>query len=194
MIRDAHISDLDAIMPLFDRARAYMRASGNPSQWDESYPSREVITADIEAGHCRVLVDGDGGIVGVFAFIFWGLTLPICRLTVEPGSTMSLTAWCIALPRRASAAEWRASVSAGAMSAAVTCGSIPMPTTVRFSTFWRRKASCDAALSMCATILRASLTIKLFYDHDGTMPPLMPEVASRKAERSRRIVCSKCEP
>ena len=69
MIRDAHISDLDAIMPLFDRARAYMRASGNPSQWDESYPSREVITADIEAGHCRVLVDGDGEIVGVFAFI-----------------------------------------------------------------------------------------------------------------------------
>lgn len=69
MIRDAHISDLDAIMPLFDRARAYMRASGNPSQWDESYPSREVITADIEADHCRVLVDGDGEIVGVFAFI-----------------------------------------------------------------------------------------------------------------------------
>ena len=89
VIRKAELAELDEIMKIFDIARQYMREKGNMNQWINGYPSRELITEDIEAGHlfvCLDSIDGDcsgnhcndgnvgndgndGKIHGVFAFI-----------------------------------------------------------------------------------------------------------------------------
>ena len=50
-IRRATINDLDAIMPIFDEARGFMRRNGNLGQWTGGYPSREQIADDIALGH-----------------------------------------------------------------------------------------------------------------------------------------------
>ena len=53
-IKKALLSDLDNIMPIYERARDYMAANGNPSQWINGYPGREDISADIQAGNFYV--------------------------------------------------------------------------------------------------------------------------------------------
>lgn len=67
-IRKAEASELDAIMGIFDVARAFMRAHGNASQWPVGTPSRKEIAADIQAGVCYVLPEGDK-LAGVFCFM-----------------------------------------------------------------------------------------------------------------------------
>ena len=54
VIRKAELAELDEIMKIFGIARQYMREKGNMSQWINGYPSRELITEDIEAGHLFV--------------------------------------------------------------------------------------------------------------------------------------------
>lgn len=66
-IKRAIIDDIDAIMPVFDEARAFMRRSGNLGQWTGGYPSRMQIAEDIAAGHLYKAVDGNA-ILGVFFF------------------------------------------------------------------------------------------------------------------------------
>ena len=44
-------------MEIFEGAKRIMRASGNLQQWNDGYPSREVVMRDIEAGHCYVLCE-----------------------------------------------------------------------------------------------------------------------------------------
>ncbi len=67
-MRQATMADLDAIMALYDTARAFMRKNGNMSQWINGYPSRALLTADIAAGTCHVEAEGDV-IHGVFVCI-----------------------------------------------------------------------------------------------------------------------------
>ena len=54
-IRLARPDELDKVMGLYDRARAFMRAHGNSVQWTGGYPSRELAEADCAAGHLWVL-------------------------------------------------------------------------------------------------------------------------------------------
>ena len=63
-------NDLDAIMQIYDHARAFMAQTGNPTQWGDGYPRRQLLEADIAQGNCYVCVDDDG-IQGVFVLIFW---------------------------------------------------------------------------------------------------------------------------
>lgn len=58
-IRQATYSDLSALMDIFEGAKRIMRASGNLLQWNDGYPSEEVLLADISDGHCFVVCDGD---------------------------------------------------------------------------------------------------------------------------------------
>lgn len=67
-IRKATTADIDAIMACYDSARAYMRASGNASQWTNGYPSRELVAEDISQGAAYVGLDDNGEIVMAFAF------------------------------------------------------------------------------------------------------------------------------
>ena len=61
VIRKAELAELDEIMKIFGIARQYMREKGNMSQWINGYPSRELITEDIEAGHLFVCLDTSDG-------------------------------------------------------------------------------------------------------------------------------------
>lgn len=67
-IRKAKPEDLDAIMAVYDIARAFMRQTGNQNQWINGYPSREMLTDDITAGNCYVEAEG-GAVHGVFVCI-----------------------------------------------------------------------------------------------------------------------------
>ena len=64
-IRAARIDELDKIMEIYRAAREFMKKSGNPDQWWEGYPPRELIEGDIAEGECRV-VDEGGEILAVF--------------------------------------------------------------------------------------------------------------------------------
>ena len=66
-IRKADLNDLPAVMPIFDDARAYMRANGNMKQWTGGYPSEEQIRKDILSGYLYVCLEGDE-LAGVFVF------------------------------------------------------------------------------------------------------------------------------
>ena len=67
-LRRTLLSDLNAVMAVYDVARRTMRKAGNLHQWINGYPSRELIVADIEASNSYVVECG-GRIAGVFAFI-----------------------------------------------------------------------------------------------------------------------------
>lgn len=68
MIRKATYEDIPVLMEIFRNARAIMRASGNMSQWNDSYPSEEIVRKDIDNGNCMVLCEG-GQIIATMAFI-----------------------------------------------------------------------------------------------------------------------------
>lgn len=67
-IRNALQKDLDDILRIYARAREYMKHSGNPTQWGENFPPETLINDDIREKR-NYVVEADGGIHGVFAFI-----------------------------------------------------------------------------------------------------------------------------
>ena len=67
-IRPAEMKDLDKIMQVYASARRYMAENGNPNQWTDGYPRRELIVSDIESGCSFVAVEG-GEVHAVFAFM-----------------------------------------------------------------------------------------------------------------------------
>ena len=81
-IRQAELMDLDAIMPLFDAARSFMAKNGNPNQWINGYPERELIESEILQGNCYVCEDKDGHII-------WEQTLSLLDLLLWYDSTTS---------------------------------------------------------------------------------------------------------
>ena len=73
-IRKAQISDCPALMDIFHKARQIMRASGNLNQWNDSYPSEDIILNDINNGHCVLLcerseADGTEKVIATMSFI-----------------------------------------------------------------------------------------------------------------------------
>lgn len=66
-IRPAVLSELDALMPLYDRGRAFMRQNGNMGQWINGYPSRAMVGEDIRLGHLFVAEEA-GDTAAVFCF------------------------------------------------------------------------------------------------------------------------------
>ena len=67
-ILPAQIKDIDTILHIYDHAKRYMIASGNPNQWNGSYPERQLLSDDIEKGQLYVYKENDE-IYGVFAYI-----------------------------------------------------------------------------------------------------------------------------
>lgn len=68
-IRPANSSDLDCILKIYEYAREQMRLSGNPAQWGDNRPSRETVELDIAEKHAYVILNQQGQICGVFAFL-----------------------------------------------------------------------------------------------------------------------------
>lgn len=67
-IRHAAISDLPAIYAIYQSARAFMQAHGNPTQWNSGYPSPALLESDLQKDALYVCISGDS-IVGVFALL-----------------------------------------------------------------------------------------------------------------------------
>lgn len=67
-IRLAKAEETDEIMTVYRKAREFMVESGNPKQWAEGYPGRELIEEDIRRGVSFVCCE-NGKVHGVFAFI-----------------------------------------------------------------------------------------------------------------------------
>ena len=67
-IRPACLEDLNEILNIYDRAKKFMAATGNPTQWAGSYPQRELLEEDIEKGGLFVVTEADF-ICGVFYFV-----------------------------------------------------------------------------------------------------------------------------
>lgn len=68
MIRKATYADLPDLMEVFRRAKEIMRKSGNLHQWNDSYPSEDIIRKDIDGGNSVVLCE-EGRIIATMAFI-----------------------------------------------------------------------------------------------------------------------------
>lgn len=68
MIRNAKLNDLQNILEIYNDARAFMIETGNPTQWNDTYPSYELLSNDIQKEHLFVITQSDE-ICGVFAFI-----------------------------------------------------------------------------------------------------------------------------
>lgn len=66
-IRKTTTNDLPRVMAIFQEARAYMAANGNPHQWVNRPTEKDILT-DIREGHSYVCVDGET-VVGTFAYI-----------------------------------------------------------------------------------------------------------------------------
>lgn len=67
MIRQATPADLEPILAVYQSARTFMAANGNPTQWGTTYPAPELLEEDIRLG--RLFVDEvQGRVCGVFMF------------------------------------------------------------------------------------------------------------------------------
>ena len=69
-IRKSSLCDLPQLMPIFEEARRTIAALGI-KQWQNGYPSEDVIKADIENGESYAVEDS-GAIVASFAMILSG--------------------------------------------------------------------------------------------------------------------------
>lgn len=67
VIRKAKTEELDSIMEIYAKARAFMAANGNPDQWADGYPRRELIEEDLSREQLYVYETKDG-IGAVFVF------------------------------------------------------------------------------------------------------------------------------
>ena len=77
-IRKAELQDMEGILEIYAAARRYMAEKGNPGQWLDGYPKRELLEEDMKEGALYVCT-GCGAdkeeLLGVFAF-FVGIEDP----------------------------------------------------------------------------------------------------------------------
>ena len=69
MIRQATVQDIPEILRIYGAARAFMRRSGNMTQWSGGYPSEDIVRADITKNILRVMENETGHLYAVFALI-----------------------------------------------------------------------------------------------------------------------------
>ena len=68
-IRKSTAADLPRMLEIYEYAREFMAATGNPHQWgDAGNPKKEMLEEDIENGVSHVM-EHEGRIVGVFSLI-----------------------------------------------------------------------------------------------------------------------------
>lgn len=68
MIRKAQPTDWQDILEIYAAARSFMKASGNPTQWGDTFPPEDLIRADIRQG-LGYVCEVDGRVQAVFAMI-----------------------------------------------------------------------------------------------------------------------------
>jgi len=67
-IRNARIDELNSILEIYDIARKFMKKHNNPTQWNNNYPSREILKNDLDNGNLYVILQ-DNIVCAVFVLI-----------------------------------------------------------------------------------------------------------------------------
>jgi len=67
VIRKTTNHDLPEVCRIYEGARDFMRENGNPDQWKDEFPTREIVVGDIVSGSSYVCISGDA-IAAVFCF------------------------------------------------------------------------------------------------------------------------------
>ena len=70
LVREARLEDLDSIMRVYCKAKEYMNNNGNPTQWRDGYPQRELLENDIRCRQCYVVCSSDKEVHAVFVLMF----------------------------------------------------------------------------------------------------------------------------
>ena len=79
-IRKATLQDLDRIMAIYTRARAFMAEHGNPNQWGKTnWPPESLIREDIAAGNSYVCLGESRQVIGTFYYIYGSDVEPTYR-------------------------------------------------------------------------------------------------------------------
>ena len=68
IIREARTEDLERILEIYEIAKAFMRQTGNPHQWNSRYPDSKTLEEDIHK-HQLFVIEEESIIHSVFAFI-----------------------------------------------------------------------------------------------------------------------------
>jgi hypothetical protein len=70
-IRRSKPEDLQAMMRIYEKARAFMKEHGNPRQWGATnWPPVTLLQEDIRLGRSYVVCTSDGRVVGTFVYLF----------------------------------------------------------------------------------------------------------------------------
>ena len=69
IVRKADFNDLQDILTIYDSARQFMSAAGNPTQWGKKNPPPERTEQDVNENNLYVVED-DGNILAVFYYTF----------------------------------------------------------------------------------------------------------------------------
>ena len=72
------MADMDRLMEIYAFAREQMKKTGNPNQWRDTYPSRELLAQDMAQNQLYVLTEGDV-ILGAFVY-FAGIEPTYARI------------------------------------------------------------------------------------------------------------------
>ena len=67
-IRPATWADMEEILEIYAQARRFMAENGNPTQWGQHHPSREMLEEDIILNRLYVVEDAER-LCGVFMFV-----------------------------------------------------------------------------------------------------------------------------
>ena len=68
MIRNARPNDWDDIMEIYAIARGFMKITGNPTQWGDTFPPEDMVREDIRLQQ-NYVVELNGRVQAVFALI-----------------------------------------------------------------------------------------------------------------------------
>lgn len=66
-VRQAVKGDFESVLGVYAKAREFMKITGNPTQWGNTYPSKDLLENDLEKGQLFV-VEYLGRVVGSFVF------------------------------------------------------------------------------------------------------------------------------
>lgn len=58
-IRNANLNDLEKILAIYAKARAFMREHGNETQWRNNYPPEDSLRENIRDGKLKLAMDGE---------------------------------------------------------------------------------------------------------------------------------------
>lgn len=87
IIRHTREADYKRLLDIYEGAREFMRTHGNPTQWNTTWPTEEIVWEDIIESRSYAC-ELDGKVVGVFMYIMGDDPDP-CYHVIEDGSWLS---------------------------------------------------------------------------------------------------------